>query len=115
DAMVEAQVKNVCSPWFREILTYDPRATLKAVKCPVLALNGEKDLQVAASENLPAIREALTAGGNQKFKTVALPGLNHLFQSCQPGVVSEYAEIDETFNPAAMKTISDWVLETTSR
>jgi pimeloyl-ACP methyl ester carboxylesterase len=115
EAAIEVQIKMVLSLWFRDLLTYDPRATLKAVKCPVLALNGEKDLQVAAKENLAAIREALAAGGNQKVKTVELPGLNHLFQTCQTGAIAEYGQIEETFNLAAMKLVSDWIREVTSR
>jgi pimeloyl-ACP methyl ester carboxylesterase len=115
DDMVDAQVKMVLSPWFRDLVAYDPRPTLQAVKCPVLAINGEKDLQVAAKENLPAIRKALAAGGNQRVKTVALPGLNHLFQSCQTGAIAEYGQIEETFNAAAMKLIADWIREITSR
>jgi uncharacterized protein len=114
DATIEAQVKMVLSPWFRKLLVYDPRPTLKAVKCPVLALNGEKDLQVAAQENLPAIRAALNAGGNERVKTVELPGLNHLFQDCQTGAIAEYGQIEETFSPAAMKIISDWIHEVTA-
>ena len=113
EAMLEGQVKMVLSPWFRELLTCDPRPTLRAVKCPVLALNGEKDLQVAAKENLAAIREALTAGGNQRAKTAELPGLNHLFQTCRTGAMAEYGRIEETFNPAAMTLISDWIREIT--
>lgn len=115
DATIDAQAKAVLSPWFRDLLAYDPRPTLASVKCPVLAINGEKDLQVAAKENLAAIREALTARGNQQVRTVALPGLNHLFQTCQTGAISEYGQIEETFNPAAMKLISDWIQEITSR
>jgi pimeloyl-ACP methyl ester carboxylesterase len=115
DAMLEGQVKMVLSPWFRDMLGYDPRPALRAVKCPVLAINGEKDLQVAAKENLPAIREALAAGGNERVKTVELPGLNHLFQTCQTGAPAEYGQIEETFNPAALKLVSDWILESTAR
>lgn len=115
EAGIEAQIKMVLSPWFRDLLPYDPRPTLRAVKCPVLALNGGKDLQVAAKENLTAIRDALTAGGNQRVKTVELPGLNHLFQTCQTGAIAEYGQIEETFNPAAMKLISDWIREVVSR
>jgi hypothetical protein len=114
EAAIEDQIKMVLSPWFRDLLTHDPRPTLKAVKCPVLALNGEKDLQVAAKENLAAIREALAAGGNQRVKTVELPGLNHLFQTSQTGAIAEYGQIEETFNPAAMKLISDWIRQTTN-
>ena len=115
DAMIDAQIKMVLSPWFRDMLGYDPRPTLSLVKCPVLAINGEKDLQVAAQENLPAIREALAAGGNQSVKTVELPGLNHLFQACQTGSPTEYSRIEETFKPAALRLVSDWIRETTAK
>ena len=103
------------TPWFRDWVAYDARPTLQAVKCPVLALNGEKDLQVAARENLTAIREALAAGGNQKVKTVTLPGLNHLFQLCQTGAIAEYGQIEQTFKPAAMKLVPDWIREISAR
>ena len=115
DEMVDAQVKMVLSPWFRDLVAYDPRPTLQAVKCPVLAINGEKDVQVAAKENLTAIREALAAGGNEKVKIVTLPGLNHLFQLCKTGAMAEYGQIEQTFNPAAMKLVSDWIRGLASR
>ena len=115
DAMLGAQIKMALSPWFRDLLGYDPRPTLSALKCPVLAINGEKDMQVAAKENLTAIGEALTAGGNKRGKTVELPGLNHLFQACQTGSPMEYSRIEETFNPAALKLVSDWIRETMAK
>ena len=115
DAMLGAQIKMALSPWFRDMLKYDPRPTLSLVKCPVLAINGEKDRQVAAKENLTAIRETLAAGGNQRVKIVELPGLNHLFQACQTGSPTEYGRIEETFNPAALKLVSDWIRETTAK
>ena len=96
--------------WFRYFLFTDPSVYWKKVKCPVLALNGEKDLQVAAHENLPAIEKALKSSGNKSVKTVQLPGLNHLFQHCDKGLVSEYGNIEETFSPEALKIISDWIL-----
>ena len=96
--------------WFRYFLFTDPATFWKKVKCPVLALNGEKDLQVAAHENLPAIENALKSSGNKSVKTVQLPGLNHLFQHCDKGLPAEYGKIDETFSPDALKIISDWIL-----
>ena len=96
--------------WFRYFLFTDPATFWKKVKCPVLALNGEKDLQVAAHENLPAIEKALKSSGNSSVKTVQLPGLNHLFQHCEKGLPSEYGNIEETFSPEALKIISDWIL-----
>ncbi len=115
EAQVDAQLKMLMTLWFRELLAYDPAATLRRVKCPVLALNGERDLQVAAKENLGAIRDALAAGGNNEVKTIELPGLNHLFQTCRTGAVSEYAQIEETFAPAALTLLSEWICEKTTQ
>lgn len=102
-------LKALTSPWVRFFLNYDPAPTLKKVTCPVLALNGEKDLQVAAAENLRAIEAALKAGGNRRYEVKPLPGLNHLFQTAQTGTLSEYAQIEETFSPTALKIIGNWI------
>jgi hypothetical protein len=96
--------------WFRYFIMTDPSTYWKNVICPVLALDGEKDLQVAANENLPAIEKALRSSGNNSVKTVKLPGLNHLFQHCKTGLPSEYGSIEETFSPEALKIISGWIL-----
>lgn len=96
-------------PWFRYFVTYDPRTTLRKVTCPVLAINGEKDLQVSPKQNLPEIEKALTAAGNKDVTVRELPGLNHLFQPAATGAVTEYGQIEETFSPEALKIISDWI------
>jgi uncharacterized protein len=111
ESMLTGQIKMVSSPWFRKLLAYDPAPALRQVKCPVLAINGEKDLQVAAKENLDGIRVALTAGGNTRVKIVELPGLNHLFQTCTTGAFAEYGQIEETFAPAALEAVSAWIRE----
>ena len=96
--------------WLRYFMMADPSEFWKRVKCPVLALNGEKDLQVAADVNLPAIEKALKSGRNKSVKTIKFPELNHLFQHCKTGLPSEYGEIEETFSPEVLKIISDWIL-----
>ncbi len=111
EVFLKAQLQSLLSPWYRFFLTYDPKPTLTKVKCPVLAINGEKDLQVPPKENLSAIEEALVAGGNKNFIVKELPGLNHLFQTAQTGVPSEYAKIEETISPIALKIIGDWISE----
>lgn len=111
---VNTQIQALLSPWMRFFLTYDPAPTLKEVKCPVLAINGEKDLQVPPEENLKAIEEALEAGGNEDYTVKELSGLNHLFQTAQTGSPSEYARIEETISPAALELIGDWISERTS-
>jgi uncharacterized protein len=107
---VDQQVKQVLTPWFRYFLNYDPRPALKKLKQPVLAVNGEKDVQVAPRENLAAIEAALKAGGNKDFMVKELPGLNHLLQTAKTGGVSEYAKTEETISPAALKVMADWIL-----
>jgi pimeloyl-ACP methyl ester carboxylesterase len=111
EAQMDMQIKTVSSPWFRDLLTYDPAPTLTKLTCPVLVLNGEKDLQVPPAQNLPPIRKALEAGGNKNFEILELPGLNHLFQTAKTGGIGEYAEIEETMSPAVMEKISSWVLK----
>lgn len=109
EALAQAAAQQVLSPWFRFFLTYEPGSSLEKLTCPVLALNGEKDLQVDPKLNLPAIRAALERGGLNDYQLNELPGLNHLFQACHTGAVSEYAEIEETFNSAALELITDWI------
>ena len=109
----DAQTQFMLSPWFRYFLTYDPRPTLRKVQIPVLAINGERDLQVPPKENLAAIAGALKAGGNKDFTTVELSRLNHLFQESKTGNVDEYGTIEETFSPIALQMISDWILKRT--
>ncbi len=106
-----AQIKRVLSPWFRYFLAYDPVSALEKVKCPVLAIDGEKDLQVPPKEDLAAIKAALEKGGNKNFEVKELPGLNHMFQKAKTGSPLEYGKIDETIDPSALKIMGDWILK----
>jgi fermentation-respiration switch protein FrsA (DUF1100 family) len=110
----DAQSAVWATPWFRYFLNYDPRPTLVKVRVPVLAINGEKDLQVPAKEDLEAIDQALKNGGNKDYKIVLLPNLNHLFQTTRTGAPSEYAETEETIAPIALQTIGDWIVAHTT-
>lgn len=111
DAQIGLQIKVLNSPWFRDFVKYDPAPTLSKLACPVLAINGEKDLQVPPDQNLPAIRKALETAGNKNFEVKELPGLNHLFQDAKTGAIGEYAEIEETMSPVALEKISSWILK----
>ena len=101
------------TPWYRYFVMFDPQPVLKNVKVPVLALNGEHDLQVPWKENLDLIGAGLKAGGNQDVTVKAFPKLNHLFQTSQTGAISEYGQIEETMSPEVLKTVSDWILQKT--
>jgi len=94
---------------FEYISNVNPRELIEQITCPVLALNGKKDIQVVAETNLSAIEESLVKGGNRNYRVEYIENLNHLFQNCETGFRDEYAENEETFSPKAMKIIADWI------
>ena len=115
EAFVNTVVQQLVSPWMLWFLRYDPRPTIALVKCPVLAINGSKDLQVPPKEDLGEIGKALAKGGNKNVVIKELPDMNHLFQECKTGSPEEYAKIEQTISPIALNTISDWILATVKK
>lgn len=113
DKLIKTGVDQLTSPWMSFFITYDPAPTLGKVKCPVLAINGSKDLQVPPKENLSAIKMALQNGGNMDVTTQEIPRLNHMFQECETGTPLEYSRIEQTFAPVALNEISSWILKET--
>ncbi len=107
-----AQVSVELKPWLKYFITTDPATFWSKVKCPVLALDGEKDIQVYAEQNIPAIQSALAKAGNKKVTIKIFPGLNHLFQHCTKCTVVEYGELTETISPEVLETISNWLHQT---
>lgn len=110
-ATVAALARQLNNKWFRYFLTYEPKSSLERVRCPVLAVNGELDLQVLPKDNLPKIEEALRSGGNADFTIVEFPGLNHLFQHAKTGSPAEYAGIEETMSTDVLDRVTSWILE----
>ncbi len=106
---IKKQLEGFDKPWLPNFLKYDPGPTLEKVTCPVLALNGEKDLQVLSAVHLPEIKKRLKTNKNPHTRVQELKGLNHLFQDCVSGLPMEYGKIEETFSPAALKLINDWI------
>ena len=109
DQFIQSQVTQLCSPWMNFFLFYNPEQALKNVKCPTLAMNGSKDLQVSSQLNLTAIKQALKFSGTPYYETIELPELNHLFQECETGSLNEYQQIEQTISPTALTLISDWM------
>ena len=109
EVFVKSQVNQIANPWMQYFIKYNPVLALQKVKCPVLALNGEKDLQVPSKENLEAIKKALEKSGNKKVTVKELPYLNHLFQECKTGSPEEYETIEQSFSPTALIEILNWI------
>lgn len=99
--------------WMHGLLRHDPIPVLRAVRQPVLALNGGLDRQVPAALDLPPIRAALQANPGAVVKE--LPGLNHMFQRAVSGSRDEYFKIEQTIDPVALLAVSDWIVATVRR
>ena len=91
------------SPWLNFFMDYDPSGDISKALCPVMAINGERDVQVISSLNLIGIKAHLTE--NPKNFVKEYPALNHLFQHCTTGNVSEYRMIEETISPEVLEDI----------
>lgn len=103
------QYARLNTPWMKYFLNYDPAPALEKIRIPVLALNGSKDLQVWAPQNLPAIERSLKKAGNRNYVIKELPGLNHLFQESRTGGSDEYGEIEQTLSPVLLAEITAFI------
>ena len=108
---IATQIISWTSPWYLHFMRYDPAKAMKKIKCPVLALNGEKDIQVDAIMNLTAIQQRISENGNKNVTVKAYPNLNHLLQTCEKGTLAEYRQLEETISPEVLKDITDWILK----
>lgn len=110
EPMVEHLVGLMNSRWVSFFVKHDPAKTLAKVKCHVLAINGEKDLQVVCDLNLKPIEKALRAGSPESFKVVRLSNVNHMFQETDgSGSPDDYGKIEQTFSPKALRVVSSWI------
>ncbi|WP_297334800.1 alpha/beta fold hydrolase [Flavobacterium sp.] len=106
---IDMQVAELTSAWYINFIRYNPAPALEKVQCPILAINGSNDLQVAPVANLEAIKRAAAKSGNKDVTVKELPGLNHLFQQSTTGLPAEYGEIEQTIAPAALNEILQWI------
>ena len=111
ETMIEAQAKRWVNNWMIYFLKYDPRPALRKIDIPVLAMIGEKDMQVTSEENLSETKKALEKSEASHFKLKELEGLNHLFQTAETGSTSEYGQIEETISPKALEMILNFIKE----
>lgn len=95
--------------WFLTFIKYNPNAYFPKIKTKVLAMNGEKDVQVLAKENLQGWKDGLTHNPNVTIKSY--PGLNHSFQPATTGMPNEYATIETTIAPEVLEDILAWLNE----
>lgn len=115
DARIEMKLSSTRTGWFRHFIDFDPFNVLRALRVPVLALFGEKDVQVPARMNMQRMKEAFKNGGVRDFTIKVIPSANHLFQVAEKGTIDEYATLPKRFAPGVLETISSWILEKTKK
>jgi uncharacterized protein len=111
EAVIDSSARTMATPWYRFFVGYDPQPALRKVHVPVLALFGDKDMQVVAAENMPAIAHALRDAGDKDVTIRSLKGLNHMFQDAGTGSPDEYATIEQTMSPEVLDIVTHWILD----
>lgn len=109
DEMALTLAKAMLLPWFKYFLAFDPAPYLQKLNSKVLAIAGDKDIQVIASSNLAGITASLKKSKAKNVEIRELKGLNHLFQTCKNCTIEEYSQLEETISPVALMVISDWL------
>ncbi len=110
-AFITNEIEGALKPWKAYFFNYNPADEFEKLSIPVLSLNGSKDIQVNATINQNAIRNALIKGNNKNYKIVELENLNHLFQESKTGNINEYKKLEQTISPIVLEEISNWILD----
>lgn len=99
---------SVATPWLRTFLTLNPADYIAKMRCPLLAIGGEKDCQVPAEANLSALKRVCKKN-RVKCSIVQLKDINHLGQVCQTGAVDEYATLGQAPDNTVLETLVNWL------
>ncbi len=110
-AFADQFLKLYGNKWLNYFINYDPQPELKKLRCKVLALNGEKDIQVVSKSNLAGIEAALKKSKVKSYEVKEMKGMNHLFQKCTTCTAQEYGELETTIEPEVLETITEWLDE----
>ncbi len=111
EEFVENLVATRTTPWIRYFYHYNPAKEISKINVPALALYGSNDTQVPPKYHLQLVKDALATSKSKEYEVILLEGLNHLFQEAETGHMSEYAQIEQTFAPNALESISNWILK----
>ena len=102
-------IESRMTPWWRYFLTFDPVVYLSQIQVPILAVNGDADLNVTAAENLAGIEQATAMAGNDDVTLVEYPGLNHMLNRTETAAGGDSIALGETVNPAVLQRVTRWI------
>jgi pimeloyl-ACP methyl ester carboxylesterase len=107
-SFVKNNITQLTRPWMKFFLSYDPAENLSKTQCPVLAINGSKDVQMDP-QNLKKMESIFTESGNDSVTIIEYKGMNHLFQEAQTGLMNEYNNIEHTISEKVLKDMVNWI------
>lgn len=102
------------SPWYRYFLAIDAIQVLREIKVPVLVLTGDCDWIISPDKAFPILEKCFKEAGNEDYTLMKLPNLNHVFQTCKTGAITEYSLSEETMSPLALKIMAEWMCARTA-
>ena len=109
ERFIDQWVLQVSNPWFKYFINYDPDPYVRQISAKVLALNGDKDIQVLSKSNLAGLEASLKKSKSKLYEVKEIPGVNHLFQHCKQCTVAEYGQLEETFAPEVLDIMAAWL------
>lgn len=109
DNFINQFVNQVSVPWVKYFLSYDPAPNIYKMTAKVLAVNGNRDIQVISKTNLAGIEAALRKSKSKSYEVKELEGLNHLFQECKTCTISEYGQLEQTISPSLLEIVTKWM------
>jgi uncharacterized protein len=86
------------------IYDYGPRPALEAVRCPVLAIWGERDLFVPVERSVAIFRQSSRRAGRTSDDFLVVPNVDHSLR-----------DEDGRIAPAVIETTVQWLLLACSR
>jgi len=101
-------INSAQSDSFYHFLKQSPLPHWNKFKGKALILNGTKDSQVPANENVTGIVNAIIAK-EASVQSEIFEGLNHLFQPANTGSVDEYREIEQTIDEKVLTRVATWL------
>jgi pimeloyl-ACP methyl ester carboxylesterase len=111
EARIDAEVSHFAQNLlFDEFKNYISSDFLKDLNCPVFAITGTKDLNVSYPDEILQVASLLMSNDKLESTIKVYPGLNHMFQKCETGLLEEMWQIEETIDPHVLNDISAWIL-----
>ncbi|MCC5908490.1 MAG: alpha/beta hydrolase [Balneolaceae bacterium] len=107
-SQVDRQLSTAKSRWFKSLIELEPAELITEVDVPIIAIFGEKDMQVSARSN-SEVANRLVASVNVNLEIAEISGANHLFQSANTGMPSEYGMLENNFADEFLDVLLQWL------